>query len=101
MMKFNAEGIWALIIGYSRKSTKIIITVLELIFTAAALLEDLINYEEIQQPILMGLVGMLKAPEDSASGPSSTTTVPVPRPLIGKLCSYSLECAIIIIVYLK
>ena len=48
-------------------------------FTAAALLEDLINYEEIQQPILMGLVGMLKAPEDSASGP------PVSRPLMGKV----------------
>lgn len=95
MMKFNTEGIWTLIIGYSSKITKIIITVLKLMFTAAALLEDLINYEEIQQPILMGLVGMLKVPDDSASGPGSTTTVPVSRPVIGK--GYSVECSI----YLK
>ena len=51
--------------------------------TAAALLEDLINYEEIQQPILMGLVGMLKAAGDGSPGPGSATTAPVPKPLVG------------------
>ena len=53
-------------------------------FAAAALLEDLINYEEIQQPILMGLVGMLKAAEDGVPGPGSASAVPLPKPLIGK-----------------
>ena len=49
---------------------------------AAALLEDLIGYEEIQQPILMGLVGMLKATEDRPPGtvPSASS---VPNPLLG------------------
>ena len=41
---------------------------------AALLLEDLIGYEEIQQPILMGLVGMLKASDD---GLSTTATAGV------------------------
>ena len=54
-------------------------------YIAAALLEDLINYEEIQQPILMGLVGMLKAAEDSPTGPASSTTAAVSKPLLGKL----------------
>ena len=50
---------------------------------AAALLGDLIGYEEIQQPILMGLVGMLKATEDGPPGtaPSATSA---PNPLLGK-----------------
>ena len=49
---------------------------------AAALLEDLIGYEEIQQPILMGLVGMLKATEDGPPGTAPSATS-VPNPLLG------------------
>ena len=53
-------------------------------FLAAALLEDLIGYEEIQQPILMGLVGMLKATEDGPTGTAPSATS-VPNPLLGTL----------------
>ena len=49
---------------------------------AAALLEDLIGYEEIQQPILMGLVGMLKATEDGPPGTAPSASS-VPNPLLG------------------
>lgn len=61
---------------------------------AAALLDDLIGYEEIQQPILMGLVGMLKATEDSAPGTAPSATS-VPNPLLGTssvLIGYLVKC---------
>ena len=58
---------------------------------AAALLENLIGYEEIQQPILMGLVGMLKATEDGPPGiaPSATS---IPKPLLGNRTTVLLLC---------
>ena len=52
------------------------------ILPAAALLEDLIGYEEIQQPILMGLVGMLKATEGGSPGTAPSATS-VPNTLLG------------------
>lgn len=46
-------------------------------------MEDLIGYEDVQQPILMGLVGMLKANDDGSSS-SGNETSSIHKPLQGK-----------------
>ena len=82
-MKYFRHKIFAIYGSMCMMSFSIRSQFVSILSVAAALLEDLIGYEEIQQPILMGLVGMLKATEDGPLGTAPSATS-VPNPLLGR-----------------